>query len=92
MRKIIYSTENRVSYFCSNDSPYIKPCIDGSMAGSQKCVAFCKFCGHPGFLTKGLRKRRDCIWKKCRYYVPKDELVIASPFIPMVELLYKKVS
>ena len=45
--------------------------INGVTTGCGKCVGFCKYQEHPGFLTKDLRREHNCIGKGCFYYVPK---------------------
>ena len=37
----------------------------------SRCVGYCEFDGHSGYLTEKLRNRHDCLQKNCRYYVPK---------------------
>ncbi len=56
-------------------SLYNRRCIDGRITGCGNCVGYCKFEGHSGFLTKPLRKEHNCIFKACRYYVPKERSV-----------------
>lgn len=46
-------------------------CINGRTTGSEKCVGYCKYAGHPGFLTDKLRREHDCLGKCCFHYVPK---------------------
>lgn len=48
-------------------------CIDGRVTGCGKCVGYCQYIGHPGFLTKELRKQHNCINKNCYYYVSKPK-------------------
>ena len=71
---IIFSSEwytyNALESNClSND----RRCINGKVTGSNKCVGYCQYYGHPGFLTKEQRKQHDCIRKKCDYYVEKQK-------------------
>ena len=47
-------------------------CIDGTITGQSCCIGYCNYCEHPGFLTKSLRKKHDCIHKNCYHYVPKQ--------------------
>ena len=47
--------------------------IDGSITGCGKCVGYCQFSDHSGFLTKEQRKEHDCIGKGCHYYIPKPK-------------------
>lgn len=51
--------------------------IDGSITGCGKCVGYCQFSEHSGFLTKEQRKEHNCIGKGCHYYLskPKTEKV-----------------
>lgn len=46
-------------------------CIDGSIHGCGKCVGYCAYEGHAGFLTAELRKEHQCIEKGCFHYSPK---------------------
>lgn len=46
-------------------------CIDGRVTGCGKCVGYCQYSGHPGFLTKDLREQHDCLNRNCYHYVPK---------------------
>ncbi len=48
-------------------------CIDGSSTSCGKCIAYCKYSGHEGFLTRELRKKHDCLGKRCDYYLPKPK-------------------
>ena len=58
-------------------------CINGRITGSGKCVGYCAYNGHPGFLTKNLRKEHNCIGKGCFYYIAKErtESEIAVTYI-----------
>lgn len=51
--------------------------IDGTITGCGKCVGYCQFSEHSGFLTKEQRKEHNCIGKGCHYYLskPKTEKV-----------------
>ncbi len=57
--------------------PHHRRCIDGKITGCGKCVGYCKFHGHPGYLTDSLRKKHDCLTKNCFYYVPKKKGTIS---------------
>lgn len=46
-------------------------CIDGSTHGCCKCVGYCSYAGHPGFLTAEMQKEHRCIEKGCFYHDPK---------------------
>lgn len=46
-------------------------CIDGRVTGCGKCVGYCQYSGHPGFLTRDLRKQHNCIGRGCYYYVSR---------------------
>ncbi len=54
-------------------------CIDGRTTGCGKCVGYCKYTGHPGFLTENQRTAHDCIRKGCVYYLPKPERIENIP-------------
>ena len=58
--------------------PHTRRCIDGSHTGCNRCVGYCTYYEHRGFLTKELRKQHDCLKKGCRYYVNKEKLSVSS--------------
>lgn len=69
-------------------NPHHRRCIDGKITGCGKCVGYCNYDGHPGYLTKELRKEHDCIKKGCNYYISKCRPpVISSPFSVLAALL-----
>lgn len=53
--------------------PYQRKCIDGKTTSPEKCVGYCRYTGHPGFLTKKLRQQHDCCNKQCDYYIRKEK-------------------
>jgi len=65
-------------------------CINGRSTGCGKCVGFCKYSGHPGFLTEDQRSAHHCIEKGCNYYLSKPERVrvIKQSPDPAQRLLY----
>jgi len=83
-RTYFTSTEKMYSVFEEHNSPseYTRRCINGNIVGCNKCVGYCQYDGHPGFLTKQQRQQHDCIGKECRYYVakPKKERSTVSFF------------
>lgn len=46
-------------------------CIDGSIHGCGKCVGYCSYDGHAGFLTAEMQKEHQCIAKGCFHHSPK---------------------
>lgn len=52
---------------------YNRTCINGVITGCGKCIGYCQYKGHPGYLTENLRKEHSCIEKKCFYYIPKPK-------------------
>lgn len=46
-------------------------CIDGTLHGQNKCVGFCAYEQHPGFLTVQQEQSRQCREKGCFYHHPK---------------------
>ena len=85
--EIVY-TACKVSPFSKNDSPHCRRCIDGKITGCGNCVGYCQFWGHPGYLTKELRKEHNCIKKGCNYYIPKVKQPVAtSPFAVLAALV-----
>lgn len=53
---------------------HTRKCIDGKITSCGKCVGYCMYCEHSGFLTKELRKKHNCIGKQCHHYVEKKTL------------------
>ncbi len=60
-------------------SLYNRKCIDGKTVGCGKCVGYCKYCAHPGFLTQKQKTQHCCIEKACKYYLPKERHHSACP-------------
>ena len=54
-------------------SVHTRRCINGKITGCGNCIGFCKCNLHPGFLTRELRKQKNCIKKGCVYYVRKEK-------------------
>lgn len=75
MNEIVYSSaESKNSLFaCENPSADTKRSINGSIVGCSKCVGYCQYSGHPGFLTAEQRKQHNCIHKSCNYYLSKPK-------------------
>lgn len=46
-------------------------CIDGAIHGCSKCVGYCSYQGHSGFLTSDQVKEHQCIEKGCYYHYTK---------------------
>lgn len=75
MYETVYSTaeslyEQYEKRYCSK---YDRRCIDNTVTGCNKCVGYCQYEEHPGFLTEELRKKRNCIGKQCFHYVAKPK-------------------
>ncbi len=64
--------ENRERIIHNLDT-YDRRLIDGRITGCGKCVGYCRFNGHPGFLTRDLQKKHDCLEKGCNYFIPKEK-------------------
>jgi len=73
MDEIVYTTEvNRYAFFEKNSpSEHTRKCIDGRVTGSSKCVGYCQYKEHSGFLTPELLAQHDCIKKGCDYFIAK---------------------
>lgn len=50
-------------------------CIDGSIHGCGSCKGYCRYYGHPGFLTQKMIAEKCCIEKGCDYFLPKTKRV-----------------
>lgn len=74
MNTVVYSTDTvAYNYFGSfSRERHNVRCIDGSITGCGKCVGYCKFNDHPGYLTKKMRQEHDCVKKGCHYYKSKN--------------------
>lgn len=75
MYTTVYSTKpNRYEHYeKQSKSKYSRRCIDGSITGCNKCVGYCQYNGHSGFLTREQRAEHNCIGKGCFYYIPKPK-------------------
>lgn len=58
-------------YEKQENSSHNRRCIDGHITGCGKCVGYCQYVGHSGYLTQELRRKHDCLGKGCFYYLPK---------------------
>ena len=84
---IVYTTETS-SKFSAAGKSRVRRCIDGSLTGCGNCVGYCNFHEHPGYLTKDLRKKHNCVNKACRYYERKQKPGISqSPFLVLAALI-----
>ena len=61
------------TYDSRHKSAHNRTCIDGTITGSGKCVGYCEYDIHPGFLTEKLRTKHSCLEKNCIYYIPKPK-------------------
>lgn len=75
MENIFYSSSENgyAGYEKGSPSAYARRSITGAVVGCSKCVGYCKYYGHPGFLTKEQRRQHDCLNKDCNYYVEKQK-------------------
>ncbi len=69
-----------------------RKCMDGRITGCGKCVGYCTFSGHPGFLTGTQRSNHQCLEKECHYYVgkPRTEESDRNQNPPVRELLLEE--
>ena len=74
LNNVVFTTEiDRYAFFeKKSPSNYTRRCIDNSITGSNKCVGYCQYDGHPGFLTKDLLKQHNCIEKECYHFIAKS--------------------
>jgi hypothetical protein len=61
------------TYDSRYETAHSRPCIDGSITGSSKCIAYCECDLHPGFITEKLKAKHQCEEKQCIYYLPKPQ-------------------
>ena len=54
-------------------SNYNLRCIDGTIHGCGKCVGYCAYEGHIGFLTAKMQAEHQCLEKGCFYHSPKPQ-------------------
>ena len=54
-------------------------CINGKLTSAGKCVGYCCYEEHEGFLTEPLRREHCCLEKCCFYYIPKEPGRIRLP-------------
>ena len=85
--EILYTVEYSAYPNKSMGTPHHRRCINGKTTGCGNCVGYCKYNGHPGYLTRELRKQHDCVKKGCNYYIPKcPPPVTVSPFAVLTAL------
>ena len=60
------------AYYDSKYGVHTRRCIDGSITGACRCVGYCSYASHPGFLTKDLRRDHNCVKNGCWYYTAKE--------------------
>ena len=75
MNNVVYTTEMNKYAFFEKGSPsaFTRVCIDGHITGSNKCVGYCQYQEHSGFLTTELLVQHDCIKKGCDYFIAKPK-------------------
>lgn len=73
--KVVFSTEDGTyeRFEKQSEKKYERICIDGTRTGCGRCVGYCSYQGHPGFLTARLRQEHDCIGKACWHYICKPQ-------------------
>ena len=64
-----------------------RKCIDGRIIGSSKCVGYCQFKDHSGYLTKKQMKEHGCLKKECFHYLPKLKNDIEEKSITAVDIV-----
>lgn len=57
-------------------------CINSCVTGCGNCVGYCRYQGHPGFLTESLRSEHQCLNKDCAYYVARPAPVRKLKMVP----------
>ena len=70
----MYSEPYDYAYYDSRQkNPHNRRCINGHITGCGKCVGYCTYEEHCGFLTEQLCKEHNCIEKGCYYFLPKPK-------------------
>lgn len=70
---MLNTTYDYTYYDSRQQNPYNRCSIDGTIVGCGKCIGYCQFEEHRGFLTKKQRQEHNCIGKGCYYYLPKPK-------------------
>lgn len=70
-RELYNNASRKKEALGQRQTDFTRRCIDGTIVGCSKCVGYCKFCEHPGFLTEKLREKHDCLGKECFHYIAK---------------------
>ena len=75
MDNLIYTTEvdKYASFEKKSPNKFTRICIDGRITGRNKCLGYCQYDEHPGFLTADLIKQHNCKEKNCSYFVAKPK-------------------
>ena len=70
----MYSELFDYTYYDSKQkNPHNRRCIAGRITGCSKCVGYCTYENHSGFLTEQLCKKHNCLEKGCYYFLPKTK-------------------
>ena len=70
----MYNTNYDYFYYDSKQNhTHDRRTIDGTITGCSKCLGYCQYSEHSGFLTKEQRKEHNCIGNGCHYYLPKPK-------------------
>ncbi len=56
-----------------------KRCIDGRITGSNKCIGFCNYADHPGYVTSEIAQKHMCFEKGCGYFIQKTRELVCAP-------------
>ena len=73
MMNFNYSTLTYADLERKQATPFRRRTIDGSITGSNKCVGYCLFDDHPGYLTEKQRHNHNCLANNCYHYIAKEK-------------------
>ena len=65
--------EQYALYEQHSPSKYTRQCIDHTITGCNKCLGYCRYDGHPGFLTERHIREHECLQKDCFYFLQKPK-------------------
>lgn len=58
---------------CRRQPGHNRRCIDGHITGSNKCIGYCTFSQHTGFITEKIALKKSCREHGCWYFIAKPE-------------------
>ena len=52
-----------------------RKCINKKYTASCKCIGYCMYEWHPGFVTHELMKKHNCLERDCKHFLAKPKKI-----------------